>query len=126
MVLLAFHICEFHVRRQGGLTVIYSRTGSDGVGSGTQKIWALMLNLTFPGGSDSEESACNSGLDLIPGSGRPPEEQNDYPLLYSCLENSMALISLNISSNQTVFLTFHFKEVYIYIYIGITTPNKIL
>ena len=112
-MLLAFHICEFHVKGQGGLTVIYSRTGSDSVGSGTQKIWVLLLTLSFPGGSGSKESACNAGLGLIPGSGRFPEEQNGYPLLYSCLENYMALISLNISSNQTVFLTFHFKEVYI-------------
>ena len=26
---------------------------------------------------------------LIPGSGRSPGEWNDYPLQYSCLENSM-------------------------------------
>ena len=25
----------------------------------------------------------------IPGSGRSPGEENDYPLQYSCLENSM-------------------------------------
>ena len=44
----------------------------------------------FPGGSDSKESACNSGdLSLIPGSGRSPGEGNGYPLQYSCLENSM-------------------------------------
>ena len=44
----------------------------------------------FPGGSDSEESACNVGdLDLIPSSGRFPGEGNDCPLQYSCLENLM-------------------------------------
>ena len=44
----------------------------------------------FPGGSDSEESACNVGdLDLIPGLGRSPGEVNDYPFKYSCLENPM-------------------------------------
>ena len=44
----------------------------------------------FPGGSDSKESACNAGdLGLIPGLGRSPEEGNDNPLQYSCLENSM-------------------------------------
>ena len=44
----------------------------------------------FPGGSDSEESACSAGdLGSIPESGRSPEEENDYPLQYSCLENSM-------------------------------------
>ena len=44
----------------------------------------------FPGGSDGKESTCNAGdLDLIPGLGRLPGEGNDYPLQYSCLENSM-------------------------------------
>ena len=44
----------------------------------------------FPGGSDSKESACNAGdPGSIPGSGRSPREGNDYPLQYSCLENSM-------------------------------------
>ena len=38
----------------------------------------------------SKESACNEGdLGSIPGSGRSPGEGNDYPLQYSCLENSM-------------------------------------
>ena len=44
----------------------------------------------FPGGSDGKESAYNAG---DPGSnsglGRSPEEENGYPLQYSCLENSM-------------------------------------
>ena len=45
---------------------------------------------SFPGGSDSKESTWNAGdLDLIPRSGRSPEEGNGYPLQYSCLENSM-------------------------------------
>ena len=44
----------------------------------------------FPGYSDGKQSACNVGYPgLIPGSGRSPEEGNDYPLHYSCLENSM-------------------------------------
>ena len=34
--------------------------------------------------------SANAGdLDSIPGSGRSPGEGNDYPLQYSCLENSM-------------------------------------
>ena len=42
------------------------------------------------GGSDSKVSAYNVGdPDLIPGSGRYPEEGNGNPLQYSCLENSM-------------------------------------
>ena len=37
-----------------------------------------------------KESACNVGdPGSIPGSGRLPGEENGYPLLYSCLENSM-------------------------------------
>ena len=44
----------------------------------------------FPGGSDSNESACNVGdLGSIPGLGRSPGEEKGYPLHYSCLENSM-------------------------------------
>ena len=44
----------------------------------------------FPGGSDGKKSACNAGdIGSIPGSGRSPGEGNGYPLLYSCLENSM-------------------------------------
>ena len=39
---------------------------------------------------DSKEFACNAGDAVsIPGSGRSPGEGNGYPLLYSCLENSM-------------------------------------
>ena len=44
----------------------------------------------FPDGSDSKESACNTGdPGLISRSGRSPGEGNGYPLQYSCLENSM-------------------------------------
>ena len=44
----------------------------------------------YPGGSKSEESACNAGdLGLILESGRSPGEGNGYPLLYSCLEKSV-------------------------------------
>ena len=43
--------------------------------------------LSFPGGSDSKESAYN--VNLIPRSARSPGEGNGYPLQYSCLENSM-------------------------------------
>ena len=44
----------------------------------------------FAGGSDGKESALTAGdLSSILGSGRSLGEGNDYPLLYSCLENSM-------------------------------------
>ena len=40
--------------------------------------------------SDGKESVCNVGyLGLIPGLGRSPGEGSNYPLQYSCLENSM-------------------------------------
>ena len=46
--------------------------------------------LSSSSGSNGKESACNAGdMSLIPGLGRFPGEGNDYPLQYSCLENSM-------------------------------------
>ena len=51
---------------------------------------ALRVVLNFPGDSDGKEYACNAGdLVLIPGSGRSPGEGNNYPVQYSCVENSM-------------------------------------
>ena len=48
------------------------------------------LVLGFPGGSDGKESTCNAGdLSSIPTSGRSPRDENDHPLQYFCLENSM-------------------------------------
>ena len=50
----------------------------------------LYMRQGFPGGSDSEESACNAGdLGLIPGLERCPVEGNGNPLQYSCLEDPM-------------------------------------
>ena len=44
----------------------------------------------FPGGSDSEESACSAGdPDSIPGLGGSPGGVKGYPPPYSCLKNSM-------------------------------------
>ena len=44
----------------------------------------------FPGGSNSNESACNAGdLGSIPGLRKSPGEENGYPLQYSCLGNPM-------------------------------------
>ena len=44
----------------------------------------------FPGDSDGKESACKTrDLGLIPGLGRSSGKGNDFPLHYSCLENSM-------------------------------------
>ena len=45
---------------------------------------------TLYGDSDSKESTCNAeDLDLIPGLGGSPEEENGNQLQYSGLENSM-------------------------------------
>ena len=50
----------------------------------------IYLELGFPGGSNSKESAYNAGdLGSIPGLGRYPGGENGKPLQYSCLENSM-------------------------------------
>ena len=44
----------------------------------------------FPGGSESNEFACNSGdPGSNPGSGRSPREGNGNPLQHCCLENSI-------------------------------------
>ena len=49
-----------------------------------------LLCMDLSGGSDGKESAYNAGdLSSIPGSGRSLGEGNDYPLLYSCLENPL-------------------------------------
>ena len=44
--------------------------------------------MSFPGGSDGKESACNAeDLDSIPGLGRSPRGGHGNPLQNSCLEN---------------------------------------
>ena len=49
-----------------------------------------MYLLGFPGGSVGKESTYYTrDLGSIPGSGRFPGKENDYPLQYSCLENFM-------------------------------------
>ena len=52
--------------------------------------YAQIKYIRHPGGSDSEESACNAeDLGSIPGLGRSPGEGHGYPLQYSGLENSL-------------------------------------
>ena len=54
-------------------------------------LWASLLVLGFPGGSDGKESACNAGdSGSIPGLGKSPGEGNDKPFQYSCLENPVS------------------------------------
>ena len=49
---------------------------------------SYILELGFPCGSDSKDSACNVGdLGSIPGLGRSPGGGHGNPLQYSCLEN---------------------------------------
>ena len=54
-------------------------------------VWKVPLWRGFQdGGSDGEESACNTGDPAsIPESGRSPGEGSGKPLQYSCLENPM-------------------------------------
>ena len=53
-------------------------------------MYLCVLIKSFPGGSDSKESAWNSGdPGLISGLGRSPGEGNGYPFQYSCWEKSM-------------------------------------
>ena len=50
----------------------------------------LYTSMGFPGGSDSNDSACNAGdPGSIPGLGRSPGEGNGYLLHDSGLENFM-------------------------------------
>ena len=46
--------------------------------------------MSFPGGLDGKESACNAGdRDSVLGLGRFPGVENSNPLQYTCLENSI-------------------------------------
>ena len=49
------------------------------------------LGCGFPGGSDDKESICHAGAPWVWSLGweDPLEKGNNYPLQYSCLENSM-------------------------------------
>ena len=63
----------------------------------------------FPGGLAGKESACNAGdLELIPLLGRSPGEGNDYPLQYSCVENSMDCIVQAVTKSGTWLSDFNF------------------
>ena len=69
----------------------------------------------FPGGSVSKVYTCNAGdPGSIPELGRSPGEENGYPLLYSCLENSMdrgaqpAIVHV-VAKNQTCVIIFEKK-----------------
>ena len=75
--------------------------------------------MDFPGGSDSQESACNAGdLGLIPGLGRFLGGGHSNPLQYSCPENphgqrSLAdyspwgLKGLDVTKHSTTYIDLH-------------------
>ena len=70
----------------------------------------VICQMGFPRGSNSEESACNSGdLGSIPRLGRFPGEINSYPLQYSGLENSMDCIVHGVPKSWTQLSNFHFS-----------------
>ena len=81
----------------------------------TELNWKLTLG--FPGSSDGKEYARNvQDLGSIPGLERSPGEGNDYPLQYSCLENSMdrgawRTIVHGVSKSQTQPSNFYFFKV---------------
>ena len=64
--------------------------------------------LGFPCGSAGKESAFNVGdLGSIPGLGRSPGEEKDYPIQYSGLENSMDSIVHGVAESQKRLTDFH-------------------
>ena len=67
--------------------------------------------LSFPGGSDGKESACNVGnLGSIPGLERSPGGGNGNPFQYSCLEKchgQMSLAGYNPCGRKEVDTTEH-------------------
>ena len=70
------------------------------------KLHIFTRDLGFPGGSEVEASACNSGdLGSIPGSGRSSGEGNGNPLQYSFLENPMDGGALGLQSTGSQSLT---------------------
>ena len=77
---------------------------------GTAKITIISVpnQMGFPCGSVGK-STCNMGdLGSIPGLGRSPGEENDYPLQYSGLENSTGCIVHGVAKSRTRLSDFHF------------------
>ena len=73
----------------------------------------------FPCGSAGKEYTHNAeGLGLIPGLRRSPGEEEDYPLQYSGLENSMDCIVHGVAKSQTQLSDFHFHFSLAVLYTG--------
>ena len=63
----------------------------------------------FVYGSAGKESTCNAGdLGLIPGLGRRPAEEKDYPLQYSGLDSFMDCIGHGVTESRTRLSDLHF------------------
>ena len=72
------------------MLILPSKTIISFMESREKRIFLFLRLISFPGGSDGKESACNVGdLGSIPGSRRSPGEGNGNPLQYSCLENTV-------------------------------------
>ena len=62
----------------------------------------------FAGGSAGKESAYQAGdLGLIPGLGRSPGEENNYPLQYSGLENFIDCVVHGVAKSGSRLSDFH-------------------
>ena len=73
--------------------------------------------LGFPCGSAGKEYTHNAeGLGLIPGLRRSPGEEEDYPLQYSGLENSMDCIVHGVAKSHTGMSDFHFPLILIFFF----------
>ena len=66
---------------------------------------AASYSLGFPGGASGKEPPVNAGdrrdTGLTPGLGRSPGGENDNPLQYPCLENSMGRGAWWAAKSQT-------------------------
>ena len=75
----------------------------------------MQVFLSFPEASAGKESTCNVGdLGSIPELGRSSGEGNNYPLQYSCLENSTERVAWQatvhgVTKSQTRLSNFHFS-----------------
>ena len=82
--------------------------------------------ISFLGGSDSKQSACNVGdPGSIPGSGRSLGEGNGSLLQYSCLEDSMdrSLAGCSPKSTEWLSLLFFFACLLLCVYISEQLTN---
>ena len=83
-------LCTFHLKKGLSKFKLGQESTLGITFSGNNLATGIIWQPLFPGGSDGKESAYNAGdLGWVPGWGRYPGEENDNPLQYSCLKNSM-------------------------------------